>query len=118
MPCDRRVLPDCPLNPRVESGAKGLFRLWQIIGISAAAQPGTRQIWPCDRPEPDMPATTPERCEDAAGSVACDNHPKIILAAPGQMHGLVKEDVRVEPVMHRERWSHGAALPPITPKHV
>lgn len=53
-----------------------------------------------------MPAAAAECCEDAAGSVACDNHPKIILAAPGQMHRLVNEDTWVEPVVHCEGQRH------------
>jgi hypothetical protein len=49
-----------------------------------------------------VPAAAAEGCEDAASGVACDNHPKIVLAAPGEMHGLVNEDVWVKSVMHGE----------------
>ena len=106
MPCDGRVLPDCPLKPCVEGGPEGALRGGEIIGISAAAQPCARQIGACDGPEPDMPAAAAERCEDAAGGVVCDHYPEIIFGAPGQMQRLINEDVRVEPVVHCEGQSH------------
>ncbi len=47
-----------------------------------------------------MPPTAAKRCKDAASGMVCDDHAEVSLAAPGQMHRLIDEDVRVESVVH------------------